>query len=398
MPIETPSGDADQKFLAEGMAEELIFELGRFRKLFVSSRTATRALEGTDTDPQSVGEHLGVRYVLTGSIRQLGSRVRLLLTLIETETGTVVWNDRLSQSFDELVGGLDDLASRIASTVLGRIEESDIAAARRVKPESMTAYECHLRGLEFHRLGGITDDNLRLATEWFKRAVEVDPNFARPHAMLTCAWSELPDFDLDVGIRNVERALELDPNDPEANRVMGSAKSHLYEFESSQFYHEKALALSPSDAYIKSRCAAFYIFIGEPELALALLDQAEELDPFLPVWCIVERVAAFYAMDCFRDALEAGRALPFQTRRSRLYRAASRVALGEQDRAENLVAEALAAAPNLTTQYFKDFEFYRDRGIIKLLFDRLIKAGLPYFQVATKASRRLVTHISNPGD
>jgi TolB-like protein/tetratricopeptide (TPR) repeat protein len=386
LPFEAPSGNADQNFLTEGIAEELIFELGRFRKLFVTSRSATRAFEGAQADPQSVGERLGVRYVLTGTIRQLGSRVRLSLTLSETETGTVVWSDRLSQPFDELVDGLDNLVSHIASTVLGRIEESDIAAARRLKPESMTAYEFHLRGLEHHRLGGITDDNLRIAVEWFRRAIQAAPDFARPHAMLTCAWAALPEFDLDEGIRHVERALELDPNDPEANRIMGSVKMHFNEFDAARQYHEKAMALSPSDAYLKGRSAAFYIFAGEPERAMELLDEAEELDPFLPVWCVEERAAALYALERFEEAIEAGRALPFQTRRSRLYRAASRVALGDLDRARQIVAEALAATPDLTTDYIQQYEFYRHRAVKRMLIDRLVEAGLPRFKAVAQAS------------
>jgi len=386
MPFEVHASDEDRHFLAEGIAEELIFELGRFRKLFVVSRSATRALADIETVPQNVGKRLGVRYVLTGAIHQLGSRVRLSLTLSETDTGTVVWSNRLSQSFEALVEGFDELVSQIASTVLGRVEETDIAAARRLKPESMTAYEFHLRGLEHHRLGGVTDENLRQAMEWFKRAIESDPNFARPRAMLTCSWSNLPDFDLDEGIRQVERALELDPNDPEANRIMGSIKMGSNEFDASRHYHEKAMALSPSDAYIKARSAAFYSFAGEPERALVLLDEAEELDPFLPVWCIEERVAALYALDRFEAALAAARALPFQTRRSRLYRAASRVALGDLDRAQRIVAEALAAAPDLTTNYVDQGECYRDHNVKRLLIDRLVAAGLPRFTVVAQAS------------
>ena len=280
MPFEVPAGDKDRRFLAEGIAEELIFDLGRFRKLFVTSRSATRALEGTQADPQGVGGRLGVRYVLTGTIRQLGAKVRLSLTLTETDTGTVVWSDRLSESLGALVDKLDDLVSRIASTVLGRIEESDIVAARRLKPESMTAYEFHLRGLEYQRLGGVTDANLREAMKWFERAIEADPNFARPHAMLTCAWSDLSSFDLHEAIRHVERALELDPNEPEANRIMGSIKMGFNEFEASRHYHEKAMALSPSDAYIKGRSAAFYTFVGEPTRAMALLDRPRSSTPF----------------------------------------------------------------------------------------------------------------------
>jgi adenylate cyclase len=372
-----PAGDEDRRFLAEGLAEELIFELGRFRKLFVTSLLATRALEGAQVGPRNVGERLGVRYVLTGTIRQIASRLRLSLTLTETETGTVVWSDRLSQPFDELVEGLDKLVSHIASTVLGRIEDSDIVAARRLKPESMTAYEFYLRGLEYHRLGGITDENTRQAMHWFMRAIEADPSFARPHAMLTCAWSNLSNFDLGEGARHVERALELDPNEAEANRIMGSIKMAFNEFDASRHYYEKAMVLSPSDAYVKGRSAAFYIFAGEPGRAMELLDEAEELDPFLPVWCVEERVAALYALGRFDEAVAAARTLPFQTRRSRLYRAASRVAMGDLTRAQQIVAEALAANPDLTTDYIQWVECYRDGAVKRLLIDRLAEAGLP---------------------
>jgi adenylate cyclase len=377
LPIEAPSDNKDQQFLAEGITEDLIFEMGRFNKLFVTSRSATRTLAAAETGPQSIGDRLGVRYVLSGNIRQLGPRVRMNLSLSETETGSVVWNDRLSQPFDELAAQLDDVVSRIASTVLGRIEESDIAAVRRLKPESMTAYEFHLRGLEYHRLGGVTEEYTRKAVYWFERAIEADPNFARPRAMLVCATSGLPEFDLDEGIRSVERALELDPNEPEANRIMGSIKMHIGEFDAARQYHEKAMAISPSDAYIKGRSAAYYTFAGEPERALELLDEADELDPFLPVWCIEERGAALYALDRFEEAIEASRGLSFQTRRSRLYRAASRVALGDIDRARRIIAEAVASAPDLTTEYASQQEFYRDPEVTRTLIERLTTAGLP---------------------
>jgi tetratricopeptide (TPR) repeat protein len=194
--------------------------------------------------------------------------------------------------------------------------------------------------------------------------------------MLTCAWSSLPEYDRSEGIRFVERALELDPNDPEANRIMGASKLRDGQFDASRRYYEKAMALSPSDAFIKGRSAAFYNFTGESQRALALLDEAEELDPFLPVWCVEERLAALYALGNFEEAIEIGRGLPFQTQRSRLYHAASHVALGNLDQARHIVEEALALIPGLTTDFI-DLEYYRDRTVKRLLIERASKAGLP---------------------
>lgn len=147
LPFEGAGSSADQAFLADGLIEELIFELGRFKKLFVTSRTATWALDGAMTDPQAVGDRLGVRHVHSGSVRQLGAQVRMTLSLAETDTGTVVWSARLNQTLESLIAWLDALVARVAATVLGRIEERDMAAARRLKPQSMTAFEFYLRRL-----------------------------------------------------------------------------------------------------------------------------------------------------------------------------------------------------------------------------------------------------------
>jgi adenylate cyclase len=377
MQIES-SPDEDQKYLAEGLTEELILELGRFRRLFLISRSATRVLSGAGQhDPFVIGERFGVRYVLGGTVRQLGSLVRLGLTLSETETGAVVWTDRLNESLRTLVERLEEIVSRVASTVLGRIEESDIAAARRVRPESMTAYDFYLRGLAYHRLGGVIDDNLRRAVECFDRAIEADEDFGRPLVMWVCARANLPDFDLDDGEKKIRRALELDANEPEANRIVGAIMMIRGKFDAARTYHERAMALSPSDAYIKGRSAAFYNFVGEPETALKVLDEAAELDPFLHTWCIEERVAALYTLSRLPEAIGAALDLSLQTRRSRLYRAAAHAALGEWDAARDAIAEAVANAPGLTTEFVEGQELYRDRDVKRRLLDLLVGAGLP---------------------
>ncbi len=139
----------------------------------------------------------------------------------------MVWSDRLSENLQNLIERMDDVVARVASTVLGRVEDSDIAAARRAKPELMTAYDYYLRGLAYHRLGGVVDENLRQALHWFERSIEADPEFGRPVSMWVCARAGLPPFDLSDCERRIHHALELDPNDPEANRIMGSIQMHL---------------------------------------------------------------------------------------------------------------------------------------------------------------------------
>jgi len=376
MPFKWAGGsDDDQQWIADGFTEDLILELGRFRRLFVASPSASMNLE--TEEPRTVGDRLGVRYLLTGSLRIVASTIRLNLSLIETESGGVVWSDRIRRPFSDLVEIMDEVTATVAATVLGRVEEADVTAARVRPPESMTAYEYFLRGLDYHRRGGITDENLREAARWFERAIDADPTFARARAMYVCAASSLRGYDLDEGVRRCREALALDPNDPEAHRILASILLGKRDYEGSRIHSEKVLKLAPNDAYIVGRCACFYLFTGDSAKALELLDRARELDPFLPVWIEEERIAVLYTLGQFDDALEAAQALPFQTRRVRLYRAACRVARGDSEGAKQIIAGAVAENPGLDTDYVRYRELYRDEATLELLLERLRAAGLP---------------------
>lgn len=167
-------------------------------------------------------------------------------------------------------------------------------------------------------------------------------------------------------------------SDPELHRIFGINQIRQNnDYEASRRHHEMALKLAPNDAYILGRCAAFYTFDGEPQRALDLLERADTLDPFLPVWIVEERVAALYAMGKYAEMNDEARSLNFQTRRSRLYRAAGRVARGDVDRAKALVREALADDPDLTTEYVQTQELFRDPEVLEELLARLRLAGLP---------------------
>jgi tetratricopeptide (TPR) repeat protein len=241
----------------------------------------------------------------------------------------------------------------------------------------MTAFEHLLRGVDYHRLGGVTDDNARAAVKCFTKAIEADPNYAAAYAWRVCAASWLSDFDFDEGERDIRRALELDPCDPEANRILGYYELLRGNFDDAEAHSLRAMELNPSDAYIKARCANVSTYVGRADRSLALLDQAEELDPFLPVWCIEERGIALYALERYQEALDALAKLVFQTYRSRLYRAAALVALDRSVEARRLVREAIAGNPGLTASKFMFKECYRDQEKRRELRRRLVDAGLP---------------------
>ncbi|MGC4009574.1 MAG: adenylate/guanylate cyclase domain-containing protein [Pseudomonas sp.] len=352
-----PGADQDQVFLAEGISDDLTLELSRLKGLFVSSRTASTSL--STADPVEIGKALGVCYVVGGSIRKSGGDVRLNISLAETREGQVIWSDRITRPFADLLDIMDEVTARVAATISGRVEQSELAAVRLKRPKSMSAYEYYLRGLDQHRLSGLSDTHVLSAIEWFDRSIKADPGFGRPHAMRVCSWSNLDTFDIDVAETQVAHALSLDPTDPEAHRIMGAIKMMSRDFNASRYHINKAFELAPNDAYVIGRSACFFVFAGEPLRALELLDRAENLDPFLPVWIMEERVAAYYALDRFDDVIGVARSLPFQTRRTLIYQAAAQVARGCVDEASTLIGQALVLDPRLSEQYVRSQELLR---------------------------------------
>jgi adenylate cyclase len=377
LPFHTSGDDENQRFLAEGLTEELIVELGRFRRLAVCSRSASFALSDPRLDPVKIGDALAVRYVLEGQVRKIGDHIRIGLTLTETETGSIVWSDKVTRTFTDVLNVLDEVVGKIAATVVGRVEDASMIAARRKLPENMTAFECLLRGIDHHRLGGVTDDNAREAVKWFTRAIEADPSYAAAYAWRVCSGSWLADFEYETGERDIRRALELDPCDPEAQRIMGVLELLKDHFDEAKARSLKAMELNPTDAYIRARCAGVMTYVGEAERSLALLDEAEALDPFLPVWCVEERGVALYALERHEEALSILAGLVYQTTRSRLCRAAALVALDRLDEARRLVKEALAGNAGLTVSGVLAKERYRDLEKRQELGRRLEAAGLP---------------------
>lgn len=377
LPFRVSADDEAQRYLAEGLAEELIVELGRFRRLSVSSRSASFTIADSHPDPVRVGQVLAVQYVLEGQVRKFRERVTISLTLSETDHGAVVWSDRIQQDFEQVLSLVDEIAARIAATVSGRMEDASMVAARRKSPQNMTAFDCLLRGLDNHRLGGVTDENAREAVRWFTKSIEADPNYGAAYAWRVCAASWLSDFDHEKGWHDVHRALELDPCDAEANRIAGVLHLMKGNYDEALAHNCKAIELNPTDAYIKARCAAIFTFVGEGERSLRLLDEAEMLDPFLPVWCVEERGVALFALGRYHDALASLGNLTFQTNRSRLYRAAAFIKLDRADEAHRMAREALGGKPDLTASGFARGERYRDAERVRELERLLVEAGLP---------------------
>ena len=260
----------------------------------------------------------------------------------------------------------DELVSKIVASVLGRIERQGEEHARRKRPGDLDAYDCLLRGLEFHRLGGVTRENAQQAIEWLDKALEKDPNYGRAHAWRACAVATLAEWDgsdvWDELVKAGRRAVELDEQDAESHRIVGSLAMYQRDFERAQYHFNRALEINPHHAFLVGRMGEIFNFLGDPETALKYQARARTLDPFLPEYCRELEAIAYYIMGRYDDCCRVVREFSRLTRRAAAYRAAAALHLNDPAALGSAVHDLVALDPNFDAKAFVQTEFYKDNS------------------------------------
>ncbi len=381
LPFAVFGDDPAQAYFADGFTEDLITEISRFNELFVTSRNASFAFKDRHVDPRQIGRELGVSYCLEGSVRKMGEQVRITCQLINTSNGDHVWANRYDCNLTELFEVQDKLAEAIVVAVAGRLEHEGLVAARKKNPADMFAYDCLLRGLEHHRLGGVTREDAEQALHWFRLAVDKDPEYGRAHAWLACARSTLDEWTgedhWNECVALGQRALELDDNEAESHRIVGTIALYTRDYEKSEYHFQRALELNPNNVYIVGRLGALYLYLGEAEKALEYQNRARALDPLLPTYCRELEAAAHYLLGNYRETVNVVSQLLHKSLRAHAYRVAAFSHLDDDKALRKARDELLIAHPNFSINGFLGVEFYRDKAIVKQLRSDLGKAGLP---------------------
>ena len=282
------SNDEEQEYFCEGFSEDLLSMLSRYNKLVVISSHASFAYKEKSKSFKEIGTELGVRYVIHGSVRKLGPRMRINANLVSTDNEKSIWSNNFDLMVEEVFDVQDKIAEEIVSTIVGRVEADTLSNIKTKRPENMASYDLVLQGLEYAKRGNVMKENTQKAVELFEKAIEVEPSYARAHAWRACTLSNLADWEEDPdpkifenAFESIKLALELDSNEPEVHRIMGALKLwHERDFETAKYHFEKARELCPSDVFIISRYAIMLIYFCEFEKALAELDRAKRLDPF----------------------------------------------------------------------------------------------------------------------
>ena len=353
------SKDEDQAYFCEGFSEDLITVLSKYSKLLVVSGNASFTYRDKSKSPKEIGKELGVRYILEGSVRKLGQKVRIGAKLISADRENTIWSHNFDFTIDEMFDIQDELVETIVSTIVGHVDDEEVKQLVRVKPENHTAYDLVLQGLEYHRKSNVTVENAKKAVEFFDQAIEVDPNCARAHAWRACSLSnyvgwrpdEYGEDWIDQCADSVIRSLEIDQNDHEAHRIMGAISLVRGDFELARHHQERAMELCPSDAYIMGKNAALLVYLGEPEKALEIVQHAMRINPFCPDDLFVDEGMCYFWLGKYSEAVNCFRKMKTPDRESIFYLTASLSKLGEGLKS----AETLKQAFKMTDLSVEDF-------------------------------------------
>ncbi len=285
LPFVNMSGDADQEYFSDGMTEDLTTALSRFDGLFVIARNSAFTYKGEAVDVTRVGRELGVRYVLEGSVRRSGNRVRINAQLIDAGADRHVWAERFDRQIDDVFELQDDIVARIASTVGPEITLAEIERARGKRPDTLDAWDHYLRAIAaYHRM---TKDDVDAAISLLEKAIEVEPEFANAYALLGLChaqigargWVRPVRQAYEDSRRFAEEAARLAPSSPETNQALAFVLNMTGEAEQAITVAQRAIDLNPNYAEAYAALGHALIFCGDLEEGLAACHRAERGNP-----------------------------------------------------------------------------------------------------------------------
>jgi len=386
LPFTNMSGDPEQEYFADGLAEDIITELSRERHILVIARNSSFVYKGQSKDIKEIGRDLGAHYILEGSVRKAGNRIRLTAQLIDAETNSHVWAERYDRAFDDIFEVQDELTSAIYSTLLKRFVDIEMEPAIRQRPQDLNAYELVLRALGHINRG--TRANLDSAFEALQAAVALDPGYGRAHAMM--AWAnihralqgQVDDYGqaLEKGRAEAQKAVRADRNDYWSHSALGGAELYLGHHDRALPSLERALELAPCNADVRALRAMSMGYLGRPEEALTDIELAKRLNPHHPDWYFYSSAQALYLLDRHHEAItdlqrfvDAGTEfLP-----TYLLMIANYSATGRSDKASEVLSILLERRPDFTLEHVPAIIPFKEKEHIDRLQALLHDAGLP---------------------
>jgi TolB-like protein/tetratricopeptide (TPR) repeat protein len=382
MPFLNLSGDPSQQYLSDGITEDIITELSRWRMLTVRSRSASFRYRDGAGDTRKVARELGVRFVVEGSVRRIGERIRISTQLVDADTDSHIWVEKFDRGVDEIFAVEDRVVQTIVSTLVGRVQASDFERARRKPPANLAAYECLLRA---NALSWDDPDASTQAVRFVEKAIELDPGYGFAYAVLASLrqlqWIDAlgtSDAILDEAYELAARAVTLDDGESTCRAILGLVSVRRRNYDLGLVSARRAVELNPSNQWNAADLGVVLVYAGRSEEALSWFAKAREIDPYFDEpWYWRSAALAYMNTQRYAEALtQLGRA------RVRRLRYLALVAgcygqLGDTERAHASARECLTLRPDFSIRQFMDRERFRNAADSEQLVASLRLAGLP---------------------
>jgi len=363
LPFANMSSDSEQEFFADGIAEDITTALSRYPSLLVIARNSCFTYKGRAVDVKQVGRELRVRYVLEGSVRKSGDRIRVTAQLVEAETGKHVWAERYDRDLADIFALQDEITETVTIAIGPAIAGAEQHRALRKPPGSLDAWAAYQRGL-WH-LSKYTVDDIQLAEKFFRQAIDLDPTFSGGYGSLAGALGQAADLltrglpeTLDSAEVLARQAVALDGADAAAHSQLGAALYRRGDYEGGRSEAERALAISPNLAGAHSVLGQTLIFSGQPEQGVTALKTSIRLDPRGPGLGtrLMQIALGLYLCRKYEQAVEAAKqAIRAYPNIPNTYRWLA-AALGQMDQtaeAKEALQKAIAIAPGSFDMYVR---------------------------------------------
>jgi adenylate cyclase len=383
LPFVNMSGDSDQEFFADGLTEDIITALSRFREFLVISRNSTFVYKGKAVNVQEVAKVLDVHYVVEGSVRKVGNRVRITVQLIDARRDRHIWAERYDRELQDIFAIQDEVTASIVATLPGRVEAAAYQLIKRNPTENMAAYELVLTAKVLHHRSRM-EDNIE-AQKIIKSALALDPNYAHAHAWRACivgqsyVYNWCPDRDAAWRTVNDELkiALALDGDDSDVHRILAAVHLLSDNHETAEYHQQRAVALNPNNDLIVVQQGELYTWLGEPEKGVEWIRKAMRLNPHHPerFWNHLGR--AFFVARRYNEAIESFRRISHPDQFHHAFLAASSAMVGDDAAAAAHVRSVLTLDPKFSIEaYLRTLHYRLDRDR-EHHREALLKAAMP---------------------
>ena len=382
-PFVNISGDPEQEFFADGITEDILTELSRFRDLFVISRTSAFKYKGKALNIQEIASELGVQYVVEGSVRKAGDRVRVTVQLIDAETDRHIWAERYDRKLEDIFAIQDEISQAIVATLPGRVEAARRERAARKPTDNMAAYELVLGAKVLHHRSRRQSN--QEALDMIQRAIAIDPKYAHAHAWKACilaqartyGWVKDEEAAWNEVMNELQIALALDDNDSDVHRILAAVHLTHHEFDKAVFHQDRALSLNPNDDLIVVQKGEFLTWLGQPEDGIAWIEKAIRLNPYHPerFWNHLGR--AYFVARRYPEAVAALQKISAPDHGHHAFLAAANAQNGDEAAATKHATHVLALEPAFSTADYLEKMHYASDDHRAHHREALLKAGLP---------------------